>query len=647
MMLCAFMATAKDVTVDNVKYQLNDDGTATIIDAKKAVDFVIPEAVQDKKGNSYKVTGLTDKAFQKSKKLKSIVFNGQIKDVPKEAFYYCENLKTIDLKGVASIGTKAFYHTDLGNIIIPNSVSKIDSDVFYTNFLTDVPSITIEDGDSPINIKNLSSIKKIYIGRPFNILGEDKTMFWGDRQIIREVTFGENVKNLPSNLFKIYPKVETITVKSPELFEALDLAEFIPSENTKLTGPDGTKMNLIQARVIRETKERAEKERLYNEQLKKEYENVSLAKAKSLNAASLKYTPVRTDNLAGGKKCIHYSEGLRAYTKPNGDYMLFREPESIKDPKTWENVSGMDRKLDDSAKPIEYKVTFPGGAIAAKKDSKNWLALLDDSSIVDMTNLKISDFEKPNIDNVSLTRESKYYPGNSGNGLSNLQLTMYNRIFYSDRNPSNLEVIYKITDNRLVPYGVRVDDEHNMEVEGKFASLNGDGLKFENGDFIKSIKFQPLSGYFKFRLKDGRVFEAEPGSDLLRITYPNGDRFVGKIDMFVSSNLLEVLENPNSYRYLDGIFTDSKGKEFDPSTRADLEKAYKEYGKVNVEKALKGQVTIGMNYKMLFFIPGYSPALVPKNATSTTGEYRIRYKDNYLCTALVNLNTWKIIKILK
>ncbi len=198
MMLCVVIASAKDVTVDNVKYQLNDDGTATIIDAKKAVDFVIPETVQDKKRNSYKVTGLTDKAFQKSKNLKSIEFNGQIKDIPLGSFYECKNLKTVDLKGVENIGTNAFFKTSIDEVVIPNSVANMGESVFI-NAVDDITSMIIEDGPSEISIFSLPFIKKVYVGRPLNITNKVESMFWGDWQKIREVTFGENVKNLPSN----------------------------------------------------------------------------------------------------------------------------------------------------------------------------------------------------------------------------------------------------------------------------------------------------------------------------------------------------------------------------------------------------------------------------------------------------------------
>ena len=63
-----------------------------------------------KDGFTFKVTEINQKAFQKNKKIKSLVIGGNVKKIGSAAFYKCAKLKKVTFKGKAlpQIGKKAF-----------------------------------------------------------------------------------------------------------------------------------------------------------------------------------------------------------------------------------------------------------------------------------------------------------------------------------------------------------------------------------------------------------------------------------------------------------------------------------------------------------------------------------------------------------
>jgi len=87
------------------------DGTvaAVKLTGKKKGKLTIPEAVQ-KDGYTFKVTSIEKKAFQKNRKLKTLVIGSNVTQIGQSAFYKCPKLKTITFKGkkAPKIGKKAF-----------------------------------------------------------------------------------------------------------------------------------------------------------------------------------------------------------------------------------------------------------------------------------------------------------------------------------------------------------------------------------------------------------------------------------------------------------------------------------------------------------------------------------------------------------
>lgn len=87
----------------------NGAAAAVKAEGKKKAGIVIADTVK-KDGFAFKVTAVDKKAFQKNKKIKSLVVGANVKSIGNEAFYKCAKLKKITFKSKAipKIGKKAF-----------------------------------------------------------------------------------------------------------------------------------------------------------------------------------------------------------------------------------------------------------------------------------------------------------------------------------------------------------------------------------------------------------------------------------------------------------------------------------------------------------------------------------------------------------
>lgn len=76
------------------------------------------------------------------------------------------------------------------------------------------------------------------------------------------------------------------------------------------------------------------------------------------------WTPTSSETLADGTVVEHYSQGVRTYKKPNGDYATFIEMDDIRDPKTLDLISGTTLPVDSASYPIgAFRITQPNGLI--------------------------------------------------------------------------------------------------------------------------------------------------------------------------------------------------------------------------------------------------------------------------------------------
>ena len=97
------------VTIDNVKYKIYNDNTATIVGYQNEPDvLVIPENIFYE-GYKFRVTNIGYLAFGRCTKLTSVTISNGVVNIGKEAFTLCSNLTNVTIpNSVTSIGEYAF-----------------------------------------------------------------------------------------------------------------------------------------------------------------------------------------------------------------------------------------------------------------------------------------------------------------------------------------------------------------------------------------------------------------------------------------------------------------------------------------------------------------------------------------------------------
>ena len=251
LLFMAVYAYGQEFKVKGAKYMGNDDGTAVLIEYKKAAGKLeIPSTVTGKKGKIYTVTAIgrsvfslsqltevvipnTVKelgkfAFQGSTSLEKVTLSTEIKHIPTNAFYGCRNLRECSLEHVETIGEEAFARTNFKSLVIPASVKKIGVGAFsWNNFESLViPANVKEIGKDAFKNTKLSSvtilpdttalvvsdhafdgapIKTLFIDRevlpPSNVkLGQYQLFPFNYSETLKELTIGEHVTSLPNTL---------------------------------------------------------------------------------------------------------------------------------------------------------------------------------------------------------------------------------------------------------------------------------------------------------------------------------------------------------------------------------------------------------------------------------------------------------------
>lgn len=135
---CAQAATAKDVTIGEMKFGLSEEeGTAIVVDAKNVdTDTVkIPETIPYENHN-YTVTGIGDRAFYKNAYIKEVILPKSINSLGAYSFGSCNQLKGIN---------------------IPSNVQTLEEGVFYA--CQNIESIQFEKREQAIPIKDYTFYK--------------------------------------------------------------------------------------------------------------------------------------------------------------------------------------------------------------------------------------------------------------------------------------------------------------------------------------------------------------------------------------------------------------------------------------------------------------------------------------------------------
>ena len=181
------------VTIDNLKYKINNDYTAQIVGRTDTLgNLIIPEPVWYE-GHTFTVTSIVNNAFSGCSSLTSVTIPNSVESIGDNAFQNCSSLTSATIgNNVTSIGSSAFFGcSKLKKIEIPDSVTYIgskafDGTAFYNtvknwedgvlycgNHLisakSDVTKITVKA--SPVSIAagaldNCKSLKKINVLNP-------------------------------------------------------------------------------------------------------------------------------------------------------------------------------------------------------------------------------------------------------------------------------------------------------------------------------------------------------------------------------------------------------------------------------------------------------------------------------------------------
>ena len=166
-LLLGMGASAQDITVDNINYNVTSEADMTCEVAETSGltgDVVIPEQVTAD-GKTYTVTAIGDMAlaynnqltsvklpstvtaigygaFYSCRSMTSIDLGGSVETIGYSAFQYCESLTSIDLpETLVSIGENGFTTSGLTSLVIPNSVTEVGTGVFAA--CTDLKSVVI------------------------------------------------------------------------------------------------------------------------------------------------------------------------------------------------------------------------------------------------------------------------------------------------------------------------------------------------------------------------------------------------------------------------------------------------------------------------------------------------------------------------
>lgn len=126
--MCAFSfagvsAVENDVNAsgEGLKYQIEDDGTATVVDHVKNDEYYveIPEYV-----DGHKVTRIGARAFANKFYISSVTIPNTVKEIGREAFAVCINLKSINIpKSVVTVESRAFANSYIETAVFEDGIT--------------------------------------------------------------------------------------------------------------------------------------------------------------------------------------------------------------------------------------------------------------------------------------------------------------------------------------------------------------------------------------------------------------------------------------------------------------------------------------------------------------------------------------------
>ena len=363
---------------------------------------------------------------------------------------------------------------------------------------------------------------------------------------------------------------------------------------------------------------------------------------------------VKTENLKDGT-VVEYYDGYRFFKKPNGDFASFKENKDERDPKTLEVVSGRSKPIDAKSYLVgAYCITLPNN-IKLTGDGLTDIYIIPNGDILKYNKNNIKTNLEGNVSSGSLTYsdffnpgdikdiyknahdEFIYYPKNSESfplyfeeiGFFKTP-NFFKKNIYGHYEGNNSILFYDINENGLYQSGIKWNTGnflYHFKTRKKIKSFIPDyehpSIEFEDGDYLYR-KVDEGDQQTLYHLENGFVIEGfNVNYGTYKITFPNGDKFVGKISdpsepgtnnkgltVFIS----DFDEITNDYGWLkNGILTTANGKEIEyidgetaqdiakkeAAQNAEVQKIYKKYGSDFVDSARFGIIKVGMPLELI------------------------------------------------
>ena len=192
-------------------------------------NITLPESFTDLDGNVITDFEIRNDAFQYNSFIKSVTIPNSYTKIQSNLFYYCRNLETVIIgSGVETIESNAFYESGLKSIVIPNAVTSLGSYAFYGcrrltditigSGITEIPSYCFSYCYSLENITIPNTVETIYN----NVFSYSK---------IKTIDLGNGVKSIGDYCFNYCNNLENIVI--PESVESLGSNMFYECQNLK------------------------------------------------------------------------------------------------------------------------------------------------------------------------------------------------------------------------------------------------------------------------------------------------------------------------------------------------------------------------------------------------------------------------------
>ena len=225
------MAANGQILFDELYYQIYNDKTAIVTGYEGYPDNITIPSYVDFDGRSYVIKGIASHAFYNCSSLKSITIPVSITHIWEGAFAGCSNLKSINIpESITKIEESVFEGcSSLSSITLTDSLTSIGKKAFKD--CRSLKSISIPKNVTWIreNAFEGCELMSLYINSSYIYTdtseydSEYKFKAWFTGISINEVTFGENVKEIPENVF-YYCELGSINI--PKNVELININAF-------------------------------------------------------------------------------------------------------------------------------------------------------------------------------------------------------------------------------------------------------------------------------------------------------------------------------------------------------------------------------------------------------------------------------------